>query len=378
MPAFDLRAVILLAGAMGALMAVVIGFMRRSYPRSIEGLGYWSAGPAVVFVSTLLFGMRGVLPDLLTVVTANLLLMAGVTLLYFGSTFFFKVPTNPRPWGIAIAVVTVVTAWFTFVRPDYNMRLLAVAGFLAIVCGMHAVLVARRAGTGFSARYVLVVLVVEVLVLVSRALSAFSGDSPDLLSPSPMQTAYIASYTVAMLMLSIGLVLLASDRLRVELEHMASHDPLTGALNRRAFIETCAQELERGRRKERSTALLMMDLDHFKTVNDNYGHQAGDHVLMDFATRASGLLRLPDHFGRFGGEEFVALLPETSLDEASVVAERIRAEIEGRPTQPGCTVSIGVAASVPGESSIDTIMQRADKALYQAKGDGRNCVRTTG
>lgn len=377
MPVIDLRAVILLAGAMGALMAVVIWFMRRSYPRSIEGLGYWSAGPAMVFLSTLLFGMRDVLPDLLTIVVANLLLMTGVTLLYLGSTFFFRVPGNLRPWGIAIAAVTAATAWFTYVRPDYSMRLLAVAGFLAVVCGVHAALVARRAGAGFSARYVLMVLVVELIVLSMRALSAFSGDSPDLLSPSPMQTAYIASYTVAMLMLTIGLVLLASDRLRVELEHMASHDPLTGALNRRAFIETCTQELERGRRKERSTALLMMDLDHFKAINDNYGHQAGDHVLVDFASRASGLLRRPDHFGRFGGEEFVALLPETSLDEAGVVAERIRAEIEGRPIQPGCTVSIGVAASVPGENSIETILQRADKALYRAKGDGRNCVRAT-
>jgi diguanylate cyclase (GGDEF)-like protein len=98
-------------------------------------------------------------------------------------------------------------------------------------------------------------------------------------------------------------------------------------------------------------------------------------VLVDFVERVSSLLRRPDHFGRFGGEEFVALLPETSPAEAMVVAERIRAEVESTLVQPGCTVSIGVASSVHGEATIDTVLSRADQALYAAKDAGRNCVR---
>ncbi len=109
---------------------------------------------------------------------------------------------------------------------------------------------------------------------------------------------------------------------------MAGHDSLTGALTRRALIEACDLELERSRRNHQSMSLLMIDLDHFKAINDTHGHPVGDRVLVDFVARVKSLLRLPDRLGRFGGEEFVALLPETSLDEARVVAERLRATIE--------------------------------------------------
>ena len=375
MPAIDLRAVILLAGAMGALMSVVIWFLRRNYPPSVGGLGYWAAGPALIFTSTLLFGARGVLPEVLTVVTANAILMAGVVLLYAGSGLFYRVPIDLRPWGAAILAVTAVNVWSTFVTPNYNIRLLAVAGFMATVFMFHATLVARRGGSAFSARYVLVILVTEALVLLLRAISALSLESSSLLETSPIQTLYITAYAVAMLMLTVGLVLLAADRLRTELELIASHDSLTGALTRRALIEACGQELGRWQRKQRDMSLLMMDLDHFKAINDTHGHLTGDGVLIDFVARVSALLRRPDCFGRFGGEEFVALLPETSLDEALIVAERIRAEVAATCNQPAYTVSIGAATSRPGDTAPDDLLARADAAMYQAKAAGRNCVK---
>lgn len=375
MPAFDLRAVILLAGVMGALMSVVIYSLRRSYPRSIGGLGYWAAGPAVAFLSSLLFGTRSILPELFTVVIANLLLMTGVVLLYLGSRGFYRVEVVVRPWVIAIVCVTVVLAWFTFVQPNYNWRLLTVSSFMVVVFVRHTILVIRLGGAAFSARYVQVVLIVEALVLSLRAISALSGDVADMLQASPIQNVYIASYAVAMLMLSVGLVLMATDRLRAELEHLATHDSLTGALNRRALIEAAALELARCRRNYKVMALLVMDLDHFKAINDTHGHQAGDRVLVDFATRVKNLLRQPDRFGRFGGEEFVVLLPETSLDEARGVAERIRTEVEsGNKDLPPCTVSIGVAVSGADDLEVDAIVARADAAMYRAKQGGRNRV----
>lgn len=374
-PVIDLRAVILLAGAMGALMSIVIWFLRRSYPRSIAGLDYWSAGPAVIFVSTLLFGARAVLPELFTVVVANLLLMVGVTLIYLGSARFYRVEIDARPWAIVIALVTLVTFWFALVDPRYSIRLFAVASFMALVCARHAMLVGRHGGRAFSARFVVVVLVVEVLVLVLRALSSFAGDNPDLLHASPVQTIYITSYSITMLMLTVGLVLLAADRLREELEHIASHDPLTGILTRRAFLQTCERELARCRRHGRRMSLLMLDLDHFKAINDNHGHMAGDHVLIDFVVRVQKLLRQVDSFGRFGGEEFIVLLPETEPGDAMIVAERIRQAPAGATRLPAYTVSVGVAANRIDDARVDEILIRADAALYRAKGDGRNCVR---
>lgn len=374
-PVIDLRAVILLAGAMGALMSIVIWFLRRSYPRSIAGLDYWSAGPAVIFVSTLLFGARAVLPELFTVVVANLLLMVGVTLIYLGSARFYRVEIDARPWAIVIVLVTLVTFWFALVDPSYSIRLFAVASFMAVVCARHALLVGRNGGRAFSARFVVVVLVVEVLVLVLRALSSFAVDNPDLLHASPVQTIYITSYSITMLMLTVGLVLLAADRLREELEHIASHDPLTGILTRRALLQTCERELARCRRHGRRMSLLMLDLDHFKAINDNHGHMVGDHVLIDFVARVQKLLRQVDSFGRFGGEEFIVLLPETEPGDAMIVAERIRQAPVGATRLPAYTVSVGVAANRIDDARVDEILIRADAALYRAKADGRNCVR---
>jgi len=375
LPVIDLRAVILLAGAMGALMSVVIWFLRRNYPRSVGGLGYWAAGPALIFVSTLLFGARGVLPELLTVVIANFILMTGVVQLYAGSGQFYRVPVDLRPWASTILVITAINAWFVFVTPNYNMRLLAVAGFMAAVFLRHAALVANRGSKEFSARFVLAVLIIEAMVLILRAISALSLESTNLLEASPIQTLYITAYAVAMLMLTIGLVLLAADRLREELEHIASHDPLTGILTRRALIDACEQELARCRRHHRPMALLMLDLDHFKAVNDTHGHLIGDKVLIDFVARTANLLRQVDSFGRYGGEEFVVLLPETDAASARVVAERIRGVAGEASSLPRCTVSIGIASRRIEDAGIEEMLNRADTALYRAKADGRNCVK---
>lgn len=374
MPAFDLRAVILLAGFLAALMSVVIYFMKRSYPASVDGLGHWAGGPAIIFASTLLFGGRGVLPDFLSIVVANLLLMGGVVLLYFGSGRFYKTKLDARPWLAAITAIGALLVVFTHISPSYNWRLLFVSGFMATVFVRHALLVARQRSTHFSAHFVLAVLVTEALVLMLRALSALTAESSDLLQASPIQTVYIAAYAIVMLMLTVGLVLLATDRLRDELEYLATHDPLTGVLNRRAFMAAAEQELARCHRHGHVMSIVLMDLDRFKLLNDSYGHLVGDQVLRDFTERVAPLLRLPDQLGRYGGEEFILLLPETNRDAAAVVAERIRAAAEAAGNLPHYTVSIGVACNVVSDIGLDPLLARADAALYEAKDGGRNRV----
>lgn len=374
MPAFDLRGVILLAGFLAALMSVVLFFLRRSYPSSVDGLGHWAAGPAIIFLSTLLFGGRSLLPDFLSVVVANLLLMGGVLTLYLGSGRFYRVPIDVRPWLAAIACIGALLVVFTHVHPSYNWRLLFVSSFMATVFASHAWLVSRQGSARFSARYVLAVLVTETVVLALRAGSALSTESSDLLQSSPIQTVYIAAYAIVMLMLTVGLVLLATDRLRDELEYLATHDSLTGVLNRRAFMEAAEQELERCRRHGHIMSIVLMDLDRFKLLNDTHGHLVGDQVLRDFTERIATLLRRPDRLGRYGGEEFILLLPETNRDAAAVVAERIRAAAEAADKLPPYTVSVGVACNVVSDAGLDALLGRADDALYEAKEGGRNRV----
>ncbi|MES2716585.1 MAG: diguanylate cyclase [Pseudomonadota bacterium] len=166
------------------------------------------------------------------------------------------------------------------------------------------------------------------------------------------------------------------------LQGLAHTDALTGVLNRRRFTDLAADELSRAQRHATPVALLMIDLDHFKAVNDKLGHAGGDAVLRSFAATAESVMRQGDVFGRVGGEEFAALLPQTTLAGAVVVAERLRQRIQGQPAQVGSvelafTVSIGVSAWAGADSTepdIDRLMVAADRALYAAKAQGRDRV----
>jgi diguanylate cyclase (GGDEF)-like protein len=161
------------------------------------------------------------------------------------------------------------------------------------------------------------------------------------------------------------------------INELAIRDELTGSHNRRHLLELIEHEKERSARFGGQFCLCLLDIDYFKRINDTRGHLAGDTVLRHFAAAVQGQIRDCDSFGRYGGEEFLLMLPETSLDEAMVLAERARANTEklGFAGLPGLaiTVSIGIAEFRPGEPVAQTIA-RADEALYLAKSNGRNRV----
>ena len=164
-----------------------------------------------------------------------------------------------------------------------------------------------------------------------------------------------------------------------EIRRLATVDPLTGVSNRRHFLQLMQIELERFRRSGRVAALLMIDLDSFKRINDVYGHVAGDGVLRHFAGLIGSNLRKPDVFGRLGGEEFAVLLPETRLAGAMELAARLCGIVAATPASVdertiGFTTSIGVTEFQPGESAAEPVLARADAALYRAKQAGRNKV----
>ncbi|MFM2060951.1 MAG: hypothetical protein RLZZ507_621 [Cyanobacteriota bacterium] len=169
------------------------------------------------------------------------------------------------------------------------------------------------------------------------------------------------------------------NKLVKQLEKLANTDALTGVWNRRYLLMIAEQEIKRSQRYNLSFAVLLIDIDHFKKVNDTYGHNIGDEVIIFMTKIVLNHLRQVDCFGRFGGEEFVVLLPETDIDEGVIVAERIRENIHNQcitveDQQVSITVSIGLASYSLGDQTIDAIIQRADQALYQAKNQGRNRV----
>ena len=169
-------------------------------------------------------------------------------------------------------------------------------------------------------------------------------------------------------------------RLESELTRLATTDPLTGICNRRAFTNRATQEFERSARYQRPLSLAILDIDHFKRVNDTFGHQAGDEVLQVLARTSLSVLRTPDVLGRWGGEEFAFLFPETDASAVIEACERLRitlsaATIAAGESNVNLTVSIGVTSKTTADKDIDDMLRRADRALYHAKAQGRNQVR---
>ncbi len=167
----------------------------------------------------------------------------------------------------------------------------------------------------------------------------------------------------------------AREQLRVQ----ATYDSLTGLFNRMAILQTLEREVSRSNREKKPLAVIMADLDHFKEINDTYGHQAGDEVLQETARRMLGSLRAYDCVGRYGGEEFLVVAPGSDVNGATELAERLRSSISAKPVMIAgapiaITLSLGMAISKPNLNEFDQLLRLADEALYQAKRAGRNRV----
>ena len=169
------------------------------------------------------------------------------------------------------------------------------------------------------------------------------------------------------------------EEARSDLEDISTHDYLTGIYNRRFMVEQASTILNLSRRHDFSVSLIMMDLDHFKNVNDTYGHARGDAVLVEMAEAIRKMIRTTDVFGRYGGEEFVVFMPHADLEDATRLAERIRWEVKNmKVSNLTVTLSMGVAVADSETKGLEDLIDRADVALYVAKDNGRDRVEVAG
>jgi diguanylate cyclase (GGDEF)-like protein len=323
----------------------------------------------------------------------NVLVVAATLALQRGVWAF----SGQRPWNIAqagVLVITMVLAWLAMQPAWVPVRIAIVAGLWAGVYLWSArdvwVHVHHRLQLRWGAVFAMPMLV-AALMLAARSVRAVV--SPETVTAEVEQNTVLSvgsSITglVAALVLQMSLVSLLVLRLVGRLERLSRHDPLTALLNRRAMDELLAQEEQRVRRmadhsdsaSAAQMAVLMIDIDHFKRVNDLQGHGAGDRALQHLATVMAAQLRDIDHLARWGGEEFLALLPATQADEAEALAERLCERVRSLPlarddSRLMLTVSVGVAAWLGPHDELAALLSRADRALYTAKHDGRDCVR---
>jgi len=201
----------------------------------------------------------------------------------------------------------------------------------------------------------------------------------EMITDSALNVGSAMGYMIIALTFHATLMAMVVGRLLTELRYRSRHDVLTGLLNRRAMEEVMSAQVRRSQRSGETFTVLMLDLDHFKAVNDRYGHAVGDRALKHAAALLKASVRQVDGLARFGGEEFVALMPGAGIDVALGVAERIREQLAANPLPMGeacvaLSISIGVAQWLSADDDASRLLVRADTALYQAKLQGRNRV----
>lgn len=375
----DLRSLNIMAGINSMVMGLVLLGMWRSLPTRVAGLRWWGMAPLLCTASTLVYGLDGHVPALVVVLLGNALLLGGTACFYFGSQAFYAQPCSWRrwlPWGLAVLATLV---FFLHGYPDYRVRVIVFTLALAAAIAPHIALLWLQ-GQGFAARLVLAILALQTLMLLLRAATTFwlDGAHTQRFAPSTLQMAYLATFHLGILLVSIGVTLMASERVRSEFQLLATRDSLTGAHSRHAIFQEGEQAWARWQQTGEPFSLLLLDLDHFKRINDGWGHPMGDQVLKDFARRCAARLRGADRLGRYGGEEFLVVLPGADAASALASARRLHqaARLPASPSHPGCSVSLGVATVQPNAPDLNGLLARADAQLYRAKEQGRDQVCT--
>ena len=286
---------------------------------------------------------------------------------------------KPNLPGLVFGAITWIGASAALPSLDSAMRLTLGAAIVAIYAALTASELWNERRRGTQKRWpAIVVPVMHGCVLMLPILLG------DLLRPHDetfSSSVWVTAFSIELVLYAIGTVfvifMLVSDRAVTVHKTAASIDPLSGMFNRRGFAEACSRVIEREANAGRPVTVMIFDIDHFKGINDRFGHPAGDEILKLFSTVVVNNLRISDLSGRIGGEEFAALLP-CALDEGVLVAERVREAFEasGIVCEEGpvdTTVSIGVAGG-PAGTELEVLLAAADTALYQAKRSGRNRV----
>lgn len=370
----------------GGLMslAACIGFSSLLLVlRDLPVLRMWVAGIWMATLGIVLIGLRGTIPDSLSIVVANSAIAFSNVMMLKGIATHVGHPFRWRAPLAIVAVYTVLIAWFAYVDRDLRTRIVLASLFSVLWDAWNIVLLLRHGQRDIriSCRLTAAILATDAIYFAVRALLPLApGAGNDFMKAgAPVASTYIAGVLISVA-IYFSLLLLITERLMVDLRRLARTDALTGLLNRGAVIADGTQSLLRCLKRHRPFALLLFDLDHFKQINDRWGHEAGDAVLRHFTViLQQGASAWPSSLiCRYGGEEFLLALPDTPLADAMALAERLRQALADTPVVFGdhaiaATTSIGVAVA-QSPTSFDQLVAQADHALYRAKSEGRNGV----
>ncbi len=377
---FDNRTLIACDFIVSVAFALVFFGMKRSYP-SLRGINTIAISFLLGVPATFLLAERGTAPYFISVTVANCFLFGAFVFLYRGILRFIG---SRRSAVLPIAVSSVaiiVLFYFSQVQENIVPRIVAISVTVGLVRGLIAVELFRKSPTFTSPmamRLFAAVMALFAAVSVNCGTVAVLRGTPDhLLESNAAGTATLLLGVISVLSIGLFMLVLSSGELIARSRDESQKDVLSGVFNRRGIEIKLAAELKHLQRGRHKLSVALIDVDYFKSINDIQGHAAGDAALRDVADTITTHLRGRDHLGRYGGDEFLLVLPGTPVSVALGVTDRLNKAVRER-TKSGdsmpLTLSIGLTEAI-GDDNAVTLIARADKALYQAKADGRNCRR---
>jgi diguanylate cyclase (GGDEF)-like protein len=371
----DTSTLYLVAGMVAAMLGAMLLFFGKQ--ENIPALNWWGTAYLLGAVSVALWTLAsGSLGEMLSLALNAAGFVACGMVWNASRVFHGRKPNLP---GLVLGALAWIAAVLSMPPDASAMRMTIGAGIVALYAALTAAELWSERRKSLQRRWpAIVVPVMHGFVLMLPILLGNLFDPHD---DKFSGSIWVTVFSIELILYAVGTVfvifMLVSERTVTAHKKAASMDPLTGVLNRRGFAEASARVIEREASAGRPVTVLIFDIDHFKSINDRFGHPAGDEILKLFAALVVNSLRISDLSGRIGGEEFAALLP-CSLEEGVLAAERVREAFErsGIMAETGpvdTTVSIGVAAG-PAGIELDVLLAAADTALYQAKRGGRNRV----
>ena len=359
---------------MSLTLSIAIGWVVQREDH--DGLRPLILGLAVNAVAYTLFALRGRIPDFLSICVGNVAIVGCQSLLIFAIAEFQRRRIAPVLLWAPLAIIAVAFGAF---MADIAIRV-AISSAVFLVQDLvllHLLLGDLKKTVGRGQHLIIVAIAINLVIMLYRAFIAFNDPHfiYHITDAGVSQTLVYLSAFVSLTLAAVGFLLMTKESADENTRQMAMTDKLTACWNRFRIEEVAQQELARLQRYATPVSLIMIDIDHFKTINDKFGHATGDAILQGFATTARACIRSTDVLGRWGGEEFVVVLPASGFSAAADTAERIRQAVEAAEYFGGITItaSFGFSSCLSTDSWNDWL-QRADTALYQAKARGRNRV----
>ena len=378
---FDIRSALLV----GALLTLMIGLVllvvgRALSPAYRPSIHWWVAATLLQPAGFVLLSLRDTLSPFLSILVANAFVSLAFAAYVVALRHFFRLPSGRGPLLVLVALALMVSFHWGMVHPDLARRLIAISVVLALMLGASAAIIYRH-GRG-AVRHVAGLAFAGAAAIMAYRAAALLFDPTLVTGVFQLTHVQLLTYAVGSVLpviATIGFLLLCTERSQLELERAARVDYLTGCYNRRAIEELATQNIASARRHGVPLSVLVLDIDHFKHINDELGHAIGDLALVESVARIRTTLRAEDVLGRLGGEEFIVLMPSADSASAVQAGERIRQSFSAQPLrmdghQRTVTLSIGVATLAPMDGDFSQLLRRGDRAMYAAKNAGRDLV----